>query len=77
ADDGYRFVADKGLFLLAALAALGYLQANATLSPETEGLIEREQIADLPFVQAGVYAADTALLLFDHAFTTFKHKLGT
>ncbi len=51
ADDGYRFVADKGLFLLAALAALGYPQASATLSPETEGLIEREKIRDLPFVK--------------------------
>jgi len=77
ADDGYRFVADKGLFLLAALAALGYPQASATLSPETEGLIEREKIRDLPFVKAGVYPADTALLLFDHAFTTFKHKIGS
>jgi len=71
----YRFVVETGLFLLAALAALGHDTVRVSFSSKDEGIIERDRLIEMPFVEKGVYSEATANLLFDHAFLSFKKKL--
>ena len=72
----YRFVAESGFFLLSALSALGCQTVAAVLSPESDGIVERDQLPELPFVKTGVYTEEVANILFDHAFLSFKEKLA-
>ena len=72
----YRFVVESGLFLLTALAALGFDEITASVSSDSYGIIDGENLPHLPFVEKGVYSVETAQILFDQAFLGFKEKIA-
>jgi len=72
----YRFIIESDFFLLNALAALGFDEITTSLSSDTNGIVERDRLQTYPFVETGVYTIETARLLFDHAFLSFKEKIA-
>ncbi len=70
----YRFVVGSGMFLVASLAACGHKTISAVLSQDTFGLIQLNDLDQLPYVKQEVYPLKTAQTLFQQAFVSFKDK---